>query len=1561
MHASHACALTVTLAAGWLAGSALLNVESALPLVQVGLAASGLLLLSRVRGRGRWDTAVRAGAWALVATCAIVLLGRVSGATYGVEAIDAAAADAPPGVLLCVGILAMAATTSAAQRSVDRVAPVAAALIVAVLSLLAHALGVPSRGAAMLGGELGTTAVLALLAIGWTLITPYRWLVVLLTSPAARPARALATAIIVAPFVVVFVVAFGEYIHLYDASARALLFAAGWAIAVGAALRIAQPHLRLLETGHPRLLDQMRDGEARLRLALDHLPIVLATADRDLRYQWAYNAERTFGEVDVIGKRDDELASPQSVAELLALKRWVLQTGVLTRRQLRIGEPGNERFYDVIADPLTAPDGSIEGVKTAANEITELRQTEERLRLSLAASNAGVWEWDIVGGTVYWSIENFVLYGMPPRPEPLSFEEATGYVDPADIERMNRGMWKALSGDFPEFRAEFRIRHPERGTVWLLAVGRVTRATDGTAVRVSGINVDITEEKNAAATLLDERQFVAHVLEVVPSVVYVRDLRDRSLVFVNRHVAEVIGYTPDEVIGLGGDFIPKLVHPDDVVGLADYERELATLADDATVRREYRLRHRDGRWRWFLCNETVFRRDSNGQPLQVIGTASDITERKQAEDLRNESERQLRSIADHLPGSAVFRFAKEPDGERHFMSLSGGIREINGILVEDVLRDARNIVDVVPAGYREQLLRIVDRSERELVDLDLEVPMHRPDGKLRWLHLRSRPYQETSGRIVWDGVVTDITRAKRREGNARLLSELVDEVAMASNDAAIMRCVGERLVEYLAAQRVLFIEIDAEGRSATNLYVHGSAEPPDASAFPLAPFQTAEFQSEFLQGKPIAIDDAATDPRTAPFAVALHEFRTHALLSAPCVLAGRVRFVLAVDKADVYPWRLHEIELVQELATRTVTHIERARAEIRLRESEERLRLATQISGYGFYDYDPVRSDVHWTAELAAIHGMNADDEITSEKIQALIHSDDRERTMRAMLDSLEPDGTGDFVQEYRIVRADTGEIRWLFNRGRTFFEGVGANRHPVRCAGVVGDVTTRRMAEEALRETGERLRLAQAAGGVGTWEWNATTDEANWSAEAWEIFEPGGSGDVTYERWLKVIHPDDRERAARAVSHALAGASYSDEFRVVHPGGEIAWLEARGRVERTRSGQVMRGTIRDVTERHHYEAALHAADRQKDEFMAMLAHELRNPLAAIRNGIELLTRTSPANEDANGLLAMLRRQTGQLNRLVDDLLDVSRITQGRITLHEEDVEVGAIVAHAVETAEPLILGKHQVLTVDIHAGPFYVRGDRVRLVQALGNVLHNAAKYTDSGGTLRVDVNECGGDVAISVTDNGAGIAADLMPQIFDPFVQSERTLDRAQGGLGLGLSIVKRLIEMHGGSIAAQSGGAGAGSTFTIRLPRIAVSDSARGTGTGGVDIPRRRVLVVDDNADAADALGMLLRLDEHDVDVVYDATAAIEVAARTRPDVVLLDIGLPQFDGYEVARRLRSNPQLAKMRIVALSGYDPHESWEPETEELFDAYLIKPADPEALRPILAACEPRTESTFY
>jgi signal transduction histidine kinase/ActR/RegA family two-component response regulator len=363
---------------------------------------------------------------------------------------------------------------------------------------------------------------------------------------------------------------------------------------------------------------------------------------------------------------------------------------------------------------------------------------------------------------------------------------------------------------------------------------------------------------------------------------------------------------------------------------------------------------------------------------------------------------------------------------------------------------------------------------------------------------------------------------------------------------------------------------------------------------------------------------------------------------------------------------------------------------------------------------------------------------------------------------------------------------------------------------------------------------------------------------------------------------------------------------------------------------------------------ALRGADRQKDEFLAMLAHELRNPLSAIRNAGEWLVRTFDADARVQKVLPILNRQTQLLTRLVDDLLDVSRIAQGRIVLQEEPLEIGAVVQQAVETVQLLIREKSHRLTVDGIREPVYVRGDRGRLAQSIGNVLHNAAKYTDDGGEIRIEVRPEGGEVAIQVRDNGIGIGPELLPRVFDLFVQSERTLDRAQGGLGIGLSVVKRLVEMHGGTVGAMSAGAGQGSAFTIRLPRIeapAIAPTpARVTG------PCRRVLVVDDNADAAESLAIILRLQGHEVRAEYGAAAALEAAQRDCPDVVLLDIGLPSMDGYEVARRMRSDARLAATRIVALTGYGQPADKERARRAGFDAHLIKPLDFDALERILA-----------
>lgn len=353
----------------------------------------------------------------------------------------------------------------------------------------------------------------------------------------------------------------------------------------------------------------------------------------------------------------------------------------------------------------------------------------------------------------------------------------------------------------------------------------------------------------------------------------------------------------------------------------------------------------------------------------------------------------------------------------------------------------------------------------------------------------------------------------------------------------------------------------------------------------------------------------------------------------------------------------------------------------------------------------------------------------------------------------------------------------------------------------------------------------------------------------------------------------------------------------------------------------------------------LRRADRLKDEFLAMLAHELRNPLAPIRNASELLERALPPGSELRSSVGILRRQATQLSRLVDDLLDVARITQGRIELHREAIDVASIIEQAIESVEPLMQRRaHQLRLSGERAGVF-VHGDCARLVQCVGNLLNNAAKYTEPGGHIEVDVRAGAERVAIRVSDDGMGISAELLPQVFEFFVQGDRSLDRSQGGLGIGLSVVQRLIEMHGGQVSAHSEGVGRGAAFELSLPRVPAPVPL--ASPLDVSPPAgKRVLVVDDNVDAADSLALILQHEGHNATTVYNSTDALEQAfADCAPHVILLDIGLPGMDGYEVARRLRSGGSTAQ--LIALTGYGRAEDVQRAKAEGFDLHMVKPVD--------------------
>ena len=439
------------------------------------------------------------------------------------------------------------------------------------------------------------------------------------------------------------------------------------------------------------------------------------------------------------------------------------------------------------------------------------------------------------------------------------------------------------------------------------------------------------------------------------------------------------------------------------------------------------------------------------------------------------------------------------------------------------------------------------------------------------------------------------------------------------------------------------------------------------------------------------------------------------------------------------------------------------------------------------------------------------------------------------------------------------------------------------------------------------------------------------------------------FEEVMRARWPTEQaEEVIRIFRHTLqTGEPYSKRERMIAGAEEgdphyYEWQISRVPLPDGRFGVVC--YFRDISAHVHARMELELADRQKNEFLAMLAHELRNPLAPLRNAGEILSRTLPAQSAGHAVVSMLKRQVSQLTRLVDDLLDVSRITQGRVELQRKPIELGSVVTQAIETAEPLFqAGRHEVSVV-ANSRAMYVDGDMTRLVQCIVNILTNAAKYTDPGGKIRVETHAEGAEAVITVADSGVGISSELLPRVFDLFVQGERTLDRSLGGLGIGLSVARRLIEMHGGRLTAFSGGPGQGATFEIRLPRLERPHEVTGQ-TRGPAVAPRRILIVDDNADAANSLALVLGLDGHVTEAVYSATEALSRVNDFKPEVVLLDIGLPEMDGYQVARRLRSDPDLSGTRIVALTGYGQSDDVQRSRDVGFDDHLTKPVDFTAL----------------
>ncbi|MDB5839479.1 MAG: hypothetical protein JWQ23_1431 [Herminiimonas sp.] len=833
-----------------------------------------------------------------------------------------------------------------------------------------------------------------------------------------------------------------------------------------------------------------------------------------------------------------------------------------------------------------------------------------------------------------------------------------------------------------------------------------------------------------------------------------------------------------------------------------------------------------------------------------------------------------------------------------------------------------------------------------------------------WFTFSYSPLRDDSGAVA--GMLctcietTGQVLAERRQAFQLELADRLRGLS-APTDITAMAC--EFLGRHLDVTRVGYSEVD-QHLSVLNVsqgWTDGTVPSVIGRTFPLEAFGQP-VTAEVRAGYTVRIVDIDEDERSAAYARTYAGLGIRSILIVPLIKAGRLSSILAIGMAAPRRWTDQDVMLAQEVAERTWDAVERAQAEQNERKAKEALsrRLADEGDRLrALFEQAPgfmavLRGPNHvFELANAAFIRLVGEREVLGMPVREAL-PDLEGQGFFEMLDGVFDSGKPFHAHEARVLFRLTPDAPAVARFVNFIYQPVIEADGLVSGIFVEGyDATERKLADQALRETQERLREGLAAGRMVVWDWNVANGQVTLSENAKPIFGGARHDEAAAWSW---VHPDDVQKFRDAATRAFRErGQFETLVRMVPPSGELIWTEARGKVVRDAAGNPLsiRGISIDVTKRTLAEEGLREADRRKDEFLAMLAHELRNPLAPISTAAELLKLINVDEPRVRQSSEIISRQVGHMTRIVDDLLDVSRVTRGLVTIDKEALDLRDLVSGAVDQVRALIDARGHHLTLQLPPVPAPVRGDQTRLVQVIANLLNNAARYTPNGGqiVLRIDVRA--GQVELCVHDDGIGIAPDLLPHLFELFAQGKRSPDRTQGGLGLGLALVKSLVELHDGSIAVHSEGAGKGSAFTIRLPRLNEEKQQRER----MDMPntaasaeRLSLMIVDDNMDAANSLAMVLEAAGHHVTVAYAARTALERAAIAAPRVFLLDIGLPDMDGYELAGRLRAHPETKYSVLIALTGYGQGQDRERSSAAGFDYHLVKPADPAQLESLLA-----------
>jgi PAS domain S-box-containing protein len=844
--------------------------------------------------------------------------------------------------------------------------------------------------------------------------------------------------------------------------------------------------------------------------------------------------------------------------------------------------------------------------------------------------------------------------------------------------------------------------------------------------------------------------------------------------------------------------------------------------------------------------------------------------------------------------------------------------------------------------------------------------------------------------------------SSQHDADNRFLANLAEATRLLIDPSQVMQTAARMMAEHLDVDRCAYAEVEDE-----SVFVitgdYAREVPSIVGRWPVAAFGR-ECVRSMLAGEPYVVNDVDADPRiTTDDRPAYRATTIAAVICCALHKAGKLTAAMAVHRRVPRVWTSAEIELVRTVVARCWEALERLRVTRTLEESRSRLDYAAQISGVGFWYCDLPFDVLIWDARVREHFWIRDELPVTIGMFFERIHPDDREPTRQAIERAITERRPYDV--DYRTVDPESGALKWVRALGGAMY---GADGAPVRFDGVTVDVTAHKVDEERLarslareREQVRRMRMVADAAlrihSSGTLEsvvrvlaeetrsiLGACAAAATLAGDtpaarvSVAVLDPVGSDKEgvarSAERLVSLVHR--QRRCTRLTVEQLEARSDEQLLgRAVVELPERGWL---GMALVSRAGRIL-GTIQVFdkidggfvdSDEAILEQLAHAAsvamenarlygelreeDRRKDEFLAILAHELRNPLAPLRNGLEVLrligenaqngAETGSPAVAAAEVRRMMDRQLTHMVRLIDDLLDVSRISRNKLELRLERIELTDVVRAAVETVRPSIDAAGHILTTTIPPEPVYLNADLTRMSQVIGNLLGNSVKYTPPGGSIRLAAAVEGGEVVISVQDTGIGIPAASLRRIFDMFSQVDRSIERSTGGMGIGLALVKGLVEMHGGTVEAASPGPGLGSTFTVRLP-LDEPSLAAGDETGDSDAAvkalrtKRRILVVDDNRDAALSLAMMLELMGNEVTLAHDGLEGVDAADRVRPHMIIMDVGMPKLNGYDATRRIRELPWGRDVKILALTGWGQEVDRQRSKEAGCDGHLVKP----------------------